>query len=239
MKLAVIFVGTGKYLNFLPSWYENCEKNLLPEVEKKYIIFTDGEVDDAPDNTVIKMQEHLDWPYITLYRFKMIQKCFDDIQDCDWMIFLDADTRVVDTVKFEELIDETKNYIGVQHPCHYLKMPPHNQLPGAFETNKSSHAGIADNDDTSIYYQGCVWGGKVPEVFNLINELDHRIDEDHSKGFIAQWHDESHLNKFYAEHSDEVNILSPSFAYPELFANQCTFEPKIVHLSKDNSKYHV
>jgi hypothetical protein len=239
MKVAIIFIGTGKYLNFLPSWYESCEEYLLPNVEKKYIIFSDGEISDAPDNAVVIPQEHLDWPYITLYRFKMIKKSFEEIRDCDWLLFLDADMRVVDTVTPEELFDETKKYIGVHHPCDYLEMPPHNQSPGAFEINQLSNAGIVEGDDLSIYYQGCVWGGKIPEIFDMITELDRRIDEDYDKKIIATWHDESHLNKFYAERSDEVNIISPSFAYPEVFSDHCTFEPKIVHLAKDNSKYHV
>jgi hypothetical protein len=239
MKVAIIFIGTGKYLNFLPNWYESCEKYLLPGVEKKYIIFTDGEVSETPENTVVISQDHLDWPYITLYRFKTIQKSFDNIKDCDWFLFLDADMRVVSEVTQKDLFDDNKKYIGVHHPCHYLEMPPHNKLPGAFETRKFSNAAILENDDTSVYYQGCLWGGKVPEIFYLIDELNRRIDEDHDKGVIAEWHDESHLNKFYAERPNEVNLVSPSFAYPEVFSDQCTFEPKIVHLSKDNSKYHV
>jgi hypothetical protein len=60
MKVAIIFIGTGKYLNFLPSWYESCEECLLPNVEKKYIIFSDGEISHAPDNAVVIPQEHLD-----------------------------------------------------------------------------------------------------------------------------------------------------------------------------------
>jgi hypothetical protein len=239
MKVAIIFIGTGKYLNFLPSWYESCEEYLLPNVDKKYIIFSDGDISEKPDNAIVIPQEHLDWPYITLYRFKMLTKIFEELQDCDWLLFLDADTRVIDTVTSEELFDDTKKYIGVHHPCHYLQMPPHNQKPGAFEIRGFSNAAITDDDDTSVYFQGCVWGGKIPEVLDMITELDRRIDEDHDKNVIAEWHDESHLNKFYAERSDEVNIIPPSFAYPEVFADQCTFEPKIVHLSKDNSKYHV
>ena len=42
MKVAVVFIGTGKYLNFLPSWYERCEDNFLPGVDKQYFVFTDG-----------------------------------------------------------------------------------------------------------------------------------------------------------------------------------------------------
>jgi hypothetical protein len=185
----------------------------LPGIEKKYIIFTDGEVPESPENAIVYNQEHLEWPYITLYRFKMIQKCFEDIQDCDWLLFLDADMRVVDTVIAEDLFDDSKKYIGVHHPCHYLNMPPHNELPGAFDV--------------------------TPYVLDMIQELDQKTTEDEKNNIIATWHDESHLNKFYIEHRDEVFVASPSLAYPEVFAKVCTFEPKIVHLSKDNSKYHV
>lgn len=33
--------------------------------------------------------------------------------------------------------------------------------------------------------------------------------------------------------------FGPEYAYPEVFAGYCDFEPKIVHLAKDNSKYHT
>ena len=122
MKVAVIFIGTEKYLNFLPAWYQSCEEFLLPDAEKKYIIFTDGEVPESPDNSIVYHQEHLEWPYITLYRFKMIQKCFEDIQDCDWLLFLDADMRVVDTVNPEVLFDESKKYIGVHQEQRLLEI---------------------------------------------------------------------------------------------------------------------
>ena len=106
MKVAVVFIGTDKYLNFLPSWYERCEEFFLPGVDKKYLIFTDGSVPESPDNSIVYHQEHLDWPYITLYRFRILEKAKKDIKDCDWLIFIDADMAVVDTVEPEDLFDE-------------------------------------------------------------------------------------------------------------------------------------
>jgi hypothetical protein len=235
--LAVIFIGTDKYLNFLPSWYESCEKNLVTDHKKHYFVFTDGEMKDLPENISAYMQEHQAWPFITLLRFNTILKAKEELKDYDWMLFIDADMQVVSEVHPTELFTD-KKYIGVHHPCHYLQMPPHNQGTGAFETSPLSKAGIVDGDDTSVYYQGCVWGGKVPEVIEMMEELQKRTQEDLDNNVIAKWHDESQMNKFYAERPDEVNVLSPSFAFPEDFAQYCEFEPKIVHLSKDNSSYH-
>ena len=119
----------------------------------------------------------------------------------------------------------------------HLVCPPHTKYPGAFETNTKSLAHITKSDDTSVYYQGCLWGGKVSEVCAMIDTLMERINLDLENNVIAVWHDESHMNKYFIENKDLVHTLGPEYAYPEVFAGYCDFEPKIVHLAKDNSKY--
>lgn len=236
MNLSVVFIGTGKYLNFLPKWYESCEKYLVPTVKKQYYVFTDGDLNDPPENMIPYGQEHLSWPYITLLRFDTILRASDYLSKSDWVLFLDADMLLVSEVTEQDLFTD-KKYIGVHHPCHFMGMNPHNKLPGAFETNTNSLACVTDSDDTSIYFQGCLWGGKVPHVIDMMKELQRRTHDDLSRDVIAVWHDESQMNKFFAERREDVHILGPSFAYPEVFSQYCDFEPKIVHLAKDNSQY--
>ena len=238
MKVAIVFIGTGRYINFLPKYYENIEKHFLPNSEKTILVFTDGELNETPDNVRVYHQEHLDWPYITLKRFGTINKARQAIEDNDYLVFIDADALVVSDVTEEEFFTD-KPYFGVHHPCHALGMPPHTEYPGAFETDTNSRAHVTPEDDTSMYWQGCLWGGKVPEVLDMIDELDDRVEEDLSNDVIAKWHDESQLNRFYIENKDQVNTLGPEYAYPECFADHCNFDPKIVHLAKENSKYHV
>lgn len=239
MKVAIIFIGTGKYINFLPQYYENIEKNFLPNCEKTFLVFTDGKLEDPPKNIIPYYQEHLEWPYITLTRFEIINSARDEISKNDLLVFLDADTLVVDTVEEHEFISMEHDLFGVHHPCHHLGMPPHNKLPGAFETNTLSLAYVdTQKESPTVYYQGCLWGGKVPEVLDMIDELQDRVNKDLEKNVIAVWHDESHINKYFIENKDKVNTLGPEYAYPEVFAGYCDFEPKIVHLAKDNSKYH-
>ena len=237
MKVAITFIGTNKYLDFLPKYYESIKENFLSNSEKVFLVFTDGD-GDFPDDVKVFKQEHLEWPYITLKRFEIINKARKEIEDCDWLVFLDADTRVVSQVTEEEFFSD-KPYFGVHHPCHALKMQPHTEYPGAFETNTNSRAGVTEDDDTSMYYQGCLWGGRVPEVLDMIDELDSRVEEDLSNDVIAVWHDESQLNKFYSEVKEDVHLLGPEYAYPEVFQDHCNFEPKIVHLAKDNSSYQI
>ena len=91
MKVAITFIGTNKYLDFLPKYYENIEKYFLPNSEKTIFAFTDGELNDTPDNLKVYHQEHLEWPFITLKRFEIINKAREEIDKHDWLVFIDAD----------------------------------------------------------------------------------------------------------------------------------------------------
>ena len=237
MKVAISFLGTGKYLDFLPKYYENIEKYFLPNSEKTILAFTDGELDGTPENLKVFSQKHLDWPYITLKRFEIINKAREIINDHDWFVFIDGDAVVVDRIEEEEFFTD-KPLFGVHHPCHYLKMPPHNQYPGAYEITENCNAAVdLEKYQPKVYYQGCFWGGKVPEVCAMIDELEYRVSDDLKRKVVALWHDESHLNKYFIENPDLVHTYGPEYAFPEVFKDQCTFEPKIVHLAKDNSEY--
>lgn len=238
MDIAIAFIGTGEYLNFLPGYYERIHENFLPNSNKTFLVFTDGE-GEFPEDVKVFKQEHLEWPYITLKRFEIIQKAKEEIFKNDWLVFLDADTLVINKILEQDFFDNSKPFFGVHHPCHFLQMPPHQKFPGAFETNPLSKSCVSFSDDTSVYYQGCLWGGRTPDVLDMIDELNERVNADLQNNVIAIWHDESHLNKFFIENKELVNTLGSEYAYPEIFSRYCEFEPKIVHLAKDNSKYHA
>ena len=57
------------------------------------------------------------------------------------VVFIDADALVIDRIEEEEFFTD-KPLFGVHHPCHFLKMQPHDKLPGAFETNQNSNASL-------------------------------------------------------------------------------------------------
>ena len=239
MKIAITFIGTNKYLDFLPKYYENIEKYFLPNSEKTIFAFTDGELNDTPDNLKVYHQEHLEWPYITLKRFEIINKAREEIDKHDWLVFIDADALPVVEITEEEFFTD-KPLFGVHHPCHFLGMEPHTQAPGAYDQNPDSEAYV----DTSkglpeVYYQGCFWGGKVPNVCAMIDELEARVNRDLEKDVVALWHDESQINKYFLERLDMVHTYGPEYAFPEVFKDYCQFSPKIVHLAKDNSSYQT
>ena len=241
MKVALTFWGTQKYLNFFLNWYDSIEKNFLNGIEKKYFLFTDGELEgDVPDNINIIPTPHYGFPDKFFKTFEKLLEIEELCQDCDWLVTIDADMIVHDKVSYEEFFgsDDNKKYLGVHHPCHYLKMPPHDRLPGCFDTNKKSNACISPGMDLSMYWQTCLWGGKVPYIFDMMRHIDNWTKEDVSKGVRARFYEESYINKFYIMNKDEVITLGPEYAFPESFEKYCNFGKKIVHISKDNKQYH-
>ena len=227
-KLAIIFIGTNKYLEFFPSYFNSCMDNLAPSswVEKHFFVFSDGKVEgDLPDNITFVPTEHKPWPAITLERFHTILTIEDRLKDFDWILFLDADMEVRQRIESNELFT-AKDFIGVHHPCHYKTGT------GTYERNPKSGACVTG--DQTNYYQGCLWGGKTSAVIPMMKTLKDRVDKDYENDIIALWHDESQINKFFLENEDKVNALPPDYAYPECFPHY-TYDRKIIHLAKDNS----
>jgi len=235
MKVAVTFWGTGEYINFLPEWYERLEEYFLPDVEKTYFVFTDGELEGTPENITLMNIPHYGFPETFHKTFEELLKIKDIVSDYDWLVSVDADLYAQEEITTEEFFDDSKKYFGVHHPCHYLKMQPHDRKPGSYDTNPLSNACINDNIiDMSIYYQGCLWGGKVPSVFDMMEKIDEWTKEDVSKNAVGKFYEESYLNKWFLTHREDVNTLASDYAYPELFKEHCTFSNKMMHLYKDN-----
>ena len=238
MTVSIIFIGTDKYLNFLPYYYDRVQQFLFPGVEKKIFAFTDGDLEgDVPDSIIPVKIEHKEWPRITLERFHTILGVKEQLLESDYILFLDADMSVNEEIALDEIFDD-KDFVGVHHPCHHLQAPPHNESPGAFETNEKSTAYLENAYDFGVYWQGCLWGGKPQPVIEMMETICARIDQDDENDVVAVWHDETHLNKFFCENFDRVRTLDPSYAYPECYPNY-PYHRKIIHLAKDNSKYHV
>ena len=240
MKVAIVFIGTARYINFFPGLYESTEDLLFPGVEKEYFVFTDAEFDgEVPDNINVIQIENLGFPGINLFTYEIIQKSFDQLSHCDYFFFMDADTRVATKIELDEVFPEDKPLCCVHHPCHYLKMAPNDKFPGSFDTNPESTACVKEGESFDVYWQSCIWGGTMDECKKLIDTLtiNTRIDDDN--GVMAKWHDESHMNRYLLDNVEKVHTLHPSFAYPEVFRSMLDWEPKIVHLAKENSEYQV
>ncbi len=91
-KIGILFICTGEYWKFWDNFYKSCEENFLIDEEKHYFIFTDSEellkIKDKRLHPIF--QEKMDWPFPTLYRYKIFMKNKDYFNDMDYLIFCNA-----------------------------------------------------------------------------------------------------------------------------------------------------
>lgn len=261
-KIAINFIGTGKYLNFFPKYYETFMEYFIPDCYKHFFVMTDGEFGDyIPENvTIVDAKEDFqhsqsdynssNW-YNLMYnsigglkRFGEIKRLRELVSEYDWYIYFDADMYCCSKIiTYDEFFDDQKLFFGVQHPTYSSYWKNHEYVnfslvPGGlpFERNALSCAYVSEEmQKDDVYIQGCLWGGKIPDIFNLIDELDLRVKTDLEKNILAKAHDESHLNRYRMENIDKFHILSPSFAKPGDYPDEeFTFsEARIIHSPKD------
>ncbi|MFC1849773.1 PqqD family peptide modification chaperone [candidate division CSSED10-310 bacterium] len=230
-SVAIIFIGTGRYIKYFKRYYETSRKLFLPITPKTYFVFTDdvnsaalpGKDDIVPVETAAE-----EWPFSTLFRFRYINRIHKQLAEHSHTVYIDADMYLCSFVPEEEFFGHDKPLFGVQHPGNYMR----GHAP--FERNPGSRAYVSNADNQSTYWQGCFWGGRTKEVLMLSQTLAERIDNDLSRNIIARWHDESHLNKYFIENHAIVQTYHPGYAYPEMLEGKLPVEKKIVHIMKDH-----
>ena len=42
MKIAILYIGIGRYIEFFEDFYKSCEQYFFPQIEKEYFLFTDN-----------------------------------------------------------------------------------------------------------------------------------------------------------------------------------------------------
>lgn len=229
---AIIFIGTGKYIDYFPKYYETSRNLFLPKTKKTYFVFTDSinysYLRDKEDVVPVYIDREK-WPFPTLLRFRYIAGISQQLEEYSHIIFIDADMYTYSLVTEEEFFSHDKALFGVQHPGCIGKR-------GTFEFDQKSTACVSEKDDLSTYWQGCFWGGRSREVLTLSKILAERVSDDLSRNVVALWHDESHLNKYFIEHKNMVHTYHPGYAYPETLGDKLAYEKKFVHLVKDHER---
>lgn len=229
-KVAILYICTGRYSRFWNDFYLTSEKFFLNNCEKEYFVFTDGKIDIFNKRVHKIRQKKLGWPYDTLLRFRMFNTIKNELQNFDYIFFLNANIQFVESVDESILPTKQEKLLAVQHPGFYNK----GRAEYTYETNPLSTAFI-NTYEGNDYYMGGFNGGVSTEYIKLIEILNASIDEDLKKGIIAVWHDESHLNKYLLNFKN-LKVLDQSYGFPEDW--DLPFKPKIIILNKDKVGGH-
>ena len=248
-NIGLVFIGTSRYADFFPRWYEAVSSNLLNDCEKTIFAFSDRVEEDMfkKDDVVRTIIPHHRWPFVTLLRFKFIKASLEEMKKrkIDDVLFLDADLFPLEKIDYDTIFgDGTKPIVGVQHPGNF-ENPEWNAFIVEGDSNanilKSGEYGISYLND-KLYHQGCLLGGELSVVEKMINELELMIDGDSNRNMCADWHDESHMNCWFLKNYDLIRTLPCNFAWPDQHhwhkvLTAAGLTPMMLHVDKPHSEF--
>ena len=266
MKLSLVTVATGKYLEYWMDLAGSVSKYTRNDTNLNYHIFTDR-IKDAMDfaNTsnisiIVHEIDSQDWLNGTLMRYRHYRRYFESITG-DVILHLDADMLVVNNFiddLFDTVTNNSEKINLVYHPGFwrqnkfYLPYLFNHKIYrseiiilfkfllgksfGSWETRVESTANTPE-DLQNAYFCGAVWFGKREIIFKFISEVDDLIIEDQKNGITAVWHDESYLNN-WAAHNVHAGI-TPKYCYLLGKPHLSNLKPLIVAIDKETNKKSV
>lgn len=245
-KIGFLIIGTNKYLDLAEQCAEFIHRNIkIDDYIVETIVFTNLV---GPNSNLQKLKDlmgvdhhmanhyfhidHLPWPLITLLRYQTFIRYEEVLRTYDYLYYIDADMKVVAPIG-KEILGER---VACQHPGLYGK--PVEYLPFEYEPKSTACIGLPIGTMYNKYFFGALQGGSSTEFLKMSRILRDRINADLKNNYIAIWHDESQMNKYFCENPPDV-ILGKEYAYVDKWFKGTPLESikKIEALEKDHEKF--
>lgn len=233
-KVGILYICTGKYSLFWKNFFEQTEKLFLPKSEKHYFLFTDNkELLSLSHERVHPYEQELEpWPFPTLKRFEYFLRAKNELLQCDYLYFMNANLLIQKKVReWEFLPRKNEKLVVALHPGFYNKS--NDEFP--YDRNPECSACIPFGSGER-YVMGALNGGRAKDFVLLMEALSASINADLQKNVIALWHDESALNRYIFDYTEKYRVLSPSYLYPEGW--KLPFRNKMMLLDKSKLGGH-
>ena len=147
IKVAILYICTGRYNHFFSGFYDSCEKFFLKnEAEKDYFVFTDDLNISSNLNVHIIKKECRGFPMDSLFRFEMFLEIEDKLKNYDYIYFFNSNMFFVKPIGIEFLPTDNIGLSAVIHPGFYNR--PSCLYP--FERSKKSTAYIKGKEIRNI-----------------------------------------------------------------------------------------
>ena len=210
-RVAMNILAIAKYVVFLKPLIASADKYFMKGHDVTYVVFTDNvglASKQIKTNRKVKFvsERNQGWPNNALIKFQLISKHRKVYKSVDYIFQVDADMRFVSEVNSEAL----GLRVGTLHPGYWNK--PRSTF--TYDSNPRSLAYVKPSEG-EYYYASGVFCGCRDEIITMSETLEKNIQSDLTKlNYIAVWHDESHLNRYFVDHPP-TKILSPEYCFPE------------------------
>lgn len=217
MRIAITYVCTGKYDVFWDEFYVSAEKYFYPYALKEYFVFTDSKrlLEEKNERIHAFYQKKVGWPYDTLLRYNWFCTVQDLLGKFDFCYFCNANSKFLREVTAEIIPypTEDKPLVFSIHIGYYEDTIGDTFTP---ERNEISTACIPYGTPCRAY-SGGFWGGAAAAFILMCQEIRNNIAIDMRNGYVAVWHDQSHLERYAIDHAHQ--IIEKGLVASEEYAN--------------------
>lgn len=225
LKIGLAVIATGKYIEMALTMITSAHLYFFNGHQVRFFVFTDSDIPISDNLNRVPIDCEA-WPLPTLKRYHYLYDNRHSLTGVDYLFLCDADMLFVDEVGPEILPDTFPFLVGTQHPGVHNDWQKANKR-GTYETNPLSKAYVSSTEG-DVYYAGAFNGGRLEEFLKMAETIKNAIDTDLSVNYMAKWHDESHINRYYIDHPPK--LLPPDYCYPESW--NLPFKKKLLALDK-------
>lgn len=122
MKIAILYICTGKYNQFFDGFYTSSEKYFLKGIaEIEYFVFTDNMNLSQYQNVHLFKRECKGFPLDSLFRFDMFLSVREKLKCFDYVFFFNANMLFVAPIGIE-ILPQREKLVAVLHPGYYVSI---------------------------------------------------------------------------------------------------------------------
>lgn len=216
------------YYVFTDLFKESAKEQFIDMINKKYNKFYEDDAVIDADRIVFIPTYPQGFPNMALYKYHFFIDYYSENEDkfesVGMIYMLDPTMLCVNEIKESMMTPQNSSQTEFTDHRKEIVAVRHSSFPycsGTVEQNTLSSAYVDTEyySQTRVYYRSSVVGASRNRFVSMANELVDAINCDDSVDVIAEFHDESHLNRYLFECRDNVQSLPMTFCFPDFNEN--------------------